>query len=291
MPREPYLVLRDFRVWFEKRRGFIEALRKATPHYVRAVDGVDLDIGRGEIFCLVGESGGGKTTTGKGILRLVPPTGGDVFVGVPKNVLDDYEAAKAGHGRADLETIRRQHSLSWKEDRPWTVPHFVLLGIVVAVASLIATALPAFVSASVFHLPFTTGWSYIGYGLVVALLVAYFGSIPPTRPTPRTTTVLGGLAVLLFNLSTYLGLVFSGYVDAGGLYQSQVWGGQTVAILGGTPFAVVVAVLAGRVLIWHRLREEGLEGIPIRCLRQKVQIIVQYPSATPTPKPSVYDVV
>src|SRR5439155_1126336 len=261
------------------------------PEYVRAVDGVDLDVGRGEIFCLVGESGCGKTTTGKGILRLVPPTGGDVFVGVPKNVLDDYEAAKAGRGSADLETIRRQHSLSWKEDRPWTVPHFVLLGIVVAVAGLIATALPAFVSASVFHLPFTTGWSYIGYGLVVGLLVAYFGSIPPTRPTPRTTTVLGGLAVLLFNLSTYLGLVCSGYVDAAGLYQSQVWGDQTVAMLGGTLFAFVVAVLVGRVLIWNRLREEGLEGIKIQGLRQKLQIIFQDPYESLNPKHSVYDIV
>jgi len=289
--REPYLVLRDFRVWFEKRRGFLAALRKTTPEYVRAVDGVDLDVGRGEIFCLVGESGCGKTTTGKGILRLVPPTGGDVFVGVPKNVLDDYEAAKAGRGSADLETIRRQHSLSWKEDRPWTVPHFVLLGIVVAVAGLIATALPAFVSASVFHLPFTSGWSYIGYGLIVGLLVAYFGSIPPTRPTPRTTTVLGGLAVLLFNVSAYLGLVFSGYVDAGGLYQSQVWGDQTVAMLGGTLFAFVVAILAGRVLIWNRLREEGLEGIQIRGLRQKLQIIFQDPYESLNPKHSVYDIV
>src|ERR1700756_4273976 len=152
MAREPYLVLRNFRVWFEKRRGFFEALRKATPEYVRAVDGIDLDVGRGEIFCLVGESGCGKTTTGKGILKLVPPTGGDVFVGMAKEVLDAYEAAKAGKRSADLETIRRQHSLSWKEQRPWTLPHFVLLGILLGIGALIATVVPAFVTASVLHL-------------------------------------------------------------------------------------------------------------------------------------------
>jgi oligopeptide/dipeptide ABC transporter ATP-binding protein len=289
--REPYLVLRDFRVWFEKRRGFFEALRKATPEYVRAVDGIDLEVGRGEIFCLVGESGCGKTTTGKGILQLVPPTGGDVFVGVPKNVLDEYEEAKAGRGSADLETIRRQHSLSWKERRSWTIPHFVLLGILLAVGTLIATAVPAFVSASVFHLPFTGGWSYVGYGVVVALLVAYFGSMPPTRPTPRITLVLGGLAILAFNLSIYLGLVFSGYVDAGGLFQSRAWGDQTLGMLGGNLLAIGVAVFAGRILIWNRLREEGLEGIQIRGLRQKLQIIFQDPYESLNPKHSVYDIV
>lgn len=91
MTAEPYLVLRDFRVWFPKRRGFLEALRRSEPDFVRAVDGVDLDIMKGEVYCLVGESGCGKTTTGKDILRLVEPTGGDVFVAAPTEVLAAYE--------------------------------------------------------------------------------------------------------------------------------------------------------------------------------------------------------
>ena len=43
---------------------------------VRAVDGVDLTIGKGEIVGLVGESGSGKTTVGRCVVRLLEPDGG-----------------------------------------------------------------------------------------------------------------------------------------------------------------------------------------------------------------------
>ena len=114
--REPYLVLRDFRVWFQRRLGFFAALRKSGTEDVRAVDGIDLDIGKGEIFCLVGESGCGKTTTGKGILRLVEPTGGDVFVGLSRADLATYEAARVKRDKEALEDFRQQHSLTYRED-------------------------------------------------------------------------------------------------------------------------------------------------------------------------------
>ena len=43
---------------------------------VKAVDGLDFTVGRGETLSLVGESGCGKTTAGRSILRLIEPTGG-----------------------------------------------------------------------------------------------------------------------------------------------------------------------------------------------------------------------
>ncbi|OOO02785.1 MAG: putative ABC transporter ATP-binding protein [Chromatiales bacterium USCg_Taylor] len=66
------LSVEDLTIFFPIRRG----LMRRTVGYVRAVDGVSLSIGRGTTLALVGESGCGKTTAGKGILRLAPITSG-----------------------------------------------------------------------------------------------------------------------------------------------------------------------------------------------------------------------
>lgn len=71
---ETLLQVRDLKVYFPIQKG----LFKRTVGYVRAVDGVTLDIPKGRTLALVGESGSGKTTVGKGILQLIRPTGGSV---------------------------------------------------------------------------------------------------------------------------------------------------------------------------------------------------------------------
>ncbi len=75
-----YLRVNDLKVHFPIRKG----LFKRTVGYVKAVDGVTLEIPPGKTVALVGESGSGKTTVGKGILRLVQPTSGEVtYLGLP----------------------------------------------------------------------------------------------------------------------------------------------------------------------------------------------------------------
>lgn len=88
----PLLSVRGLRVAFPGRRGAPAA---------RAVDGVDLDIRRGEIVALVGESGCGKTTLARCLLGLVPPTaGGITFDGAP--LARSARALKAYRKRAQL---------------------------------------------------------------------------------------------------------------------------------------------------------------------------------------------
>jgi len=73
------LRIENLNIWFQMRQGFLKDITTKETRYAKAVDGISFDIKKGEIFCLVGESGCGKTTTGKGILRLVEPTAGSII--------------------------------------------------------------------------------------------------------------------------------------------------------------------------------------------------------------------
>jgi peptide/nickel transport system ATP-binding protein len=74
-PGQVLLEVKDLKVHFPVRRGI---LRRTVGH-VKAVDGVSFELREGRTLALVGESGCGKTTTGKAILQLIRPTAGSVF--------------------------------------------------------------------------------------------------------------------------------------------------------------------------------------------------------------------
>jgi len=80
---EPLMSIRDLKVHFEQAGGSLweqfAGGSSSVKKVVKAIDGVSLDIFRGETFGLVGESGCGKSTLGRAVLRLIEPTGGQVF--------------------------------------------------------------------------------------------------------------------------------------------------------------------------------------------------------------------
>jgi microcin C transport system ATP-binding protein len=79
-PAAPLVVqTQDLKVWFPVRRG---VLRRTVGH-IKAVDGVSLELRKGETLGVVGESGSGKTTLGLAILRLVSSDGPIAFMGKP----------------------------------------------------------------------------------------------------------------------------------------------------------------------------------------------------------------
>lgn len=91
----PLLSVRGLKVHFPIRKGIFS---RVSGH-VKAVDGIDFDVFRGQTLGLVGESGCGKTTTGRAILRLIEPTDGMVeFEGMNVRSL---------HGRALREMRKR----------------------------------------------------------------------------------------------------------------------------------------------------------------------------------------
>ncbi|MEL9939805.1 MAG: ATP-binding cassette domain-containing protein [Ignisphaera sp.] len=89
MGAKPILIVDNLKKYYEIRGSFLQVLGIKPPTYLRAVDGITFSIDRGEIFCLVGESGCGKTTTGRLIARLITPTSGSILYR-PSDELKNY---------------------------------------------------------------------------------------------------------------------------------------------------------------------------------------------------------
>ncbi len=76
---EPIIVAENLKKWFPVKRSLEQVLRRERT-WVKAVDGVSFTVNKGEIFGLVGESGCGKTTTGKLVMKLLEITDGTLHL-------------------------------------------------------------------------------------------------------------------------------------------------------------------------------------------------------------------
>jgi oligopeptide transport system ATP-binding protein len=92
----------DLKTWFAIRKGFL----RRTVGYVRAVDGISFSIRQGQTLGLVGESGCGKTTVARSIIRLVPATAGQVVFEKTNVLLAD---------RARLRQLRKKISIVFQD--------------------------------------------------------------------------------------------------------------------------------------------------------------------------------
>ncbi len=96
------LVVQDLKKYFPVRSGLFQRVTA----WVQAVDGVNFTVRDGETFGLVGESGCGKTTIGRTVLRLTPNTGGSVFF--------DGEEVFGKRG-AELKALRRNMQIVFQD--------------------------------------------------------------------------------------------------------------------------------------------------------------------------------
>jgi oligopeptide/dipeptide ABC transporter ATP-binding protein len=114
---ELLLDVQDLKVWFPVRRSLLSKAKT----FVQAVDGVSFEIERGEIFCLVGESGCGKTTIASTLLGLVKPTSGKAFF----NHMDLF-----GLRKDEMRKLRQNVQMIFQDPYESLNPHMTIFDIV-----------------------------------------------------------------------------------------------------------------------------------------------------------------
>jgi len=118
---EELLKVESLKKYFPVKLGFFKSIVSRKQIFVKAVDQVSFLIHRQEIFGLAGESGSGKTTTGRLVLRLIEPTEGRVFF-KGKDIFEIPEA--------NTKLLRRQMQMIFQDPYESLNPRFTVYDII-----------------------------------------------------------------------------------------------------------------------------------------------------------------
>jgi len=121
-PRPALLRVAGLQKLFPIKKGFL----KRTVGYVRAVDGVDFHIDEGETLGLVGESGCGKTTTARCVLRAIEPTRGEIHMRVADGSVVELGQLAA----SELRALRREMQMIFQDPFTSLNPRMTLFDLV-----------------------------------------------------------------------------------------------------------------------------------------------------------------
>jgi len=109
--------VKNLKTHFRKNNGFFHRLLGNGAQVIKAVDGVSFDIEKEDTMALVGESGCGKTTVARSILRLIEPTSGEVF-------FDGQNLSKLGNH--ELKKFRSQAQMILQDPRSSLNPRLIV---------------------------------------------------------------------------------------------------------------------------------------------------------------------
>ncbi len=117
--KETILTLKGVETHFPIKKGVF----KRTAGHVKAVDGISLEVYRGETLALVGESGCGKTTLGKSILQLVKPTAGEIIYNDKRSERDLCKLSQK-----EMMEVNRKLQIVFQDPQSSLNPAFTVFG-------------------------------------------------------------------------------------------------------------------------------------------------------------------